>query len=250
MKTLIPIKSICVVVLFFSLQPFTLFAQDSELLRTWYLTKIIIEDEEFIPNDYGFYPTIIFSVENNDYYFYLPEPGSESCRTPAINFQTNPNTFNLDQEEWLCLTMNICSDDPQTDPCYIIFGNHADLYFGITNPFTYSIQQNNDDYLTLIISNFEGNQAYYSSIVLLTPSFNQNSFTLYPNPVNETLFINHSYNEPLTATVYNLLGNKVLTTSIDNQSTSIEVSGLTSGLYFITFENETGQQVSKKFVKQ
>ncbi len=117
------------------------------------------------------------------------------------------------------------------------------------NPFTYTIETVND-YSQLTIENGEGDWAVYNSVLLSTSTFQQNSFVLYPNPVKEVLQINNSSNQLVTAIIYNINGKKIQTHSLENKVSTTDVKALIPGLYFVVFESETGEWVSKKFIKQ
>jgi len=69
------------------------------------------------------------------------------------------------------------------------------------------------------------------------------SFSIYPNPAQNTLFIETQ--QPIeTVKIYNLQGQLVTKVSTDN----IDVSSLASGLYFVQVESN-GIIVTKKFIK-
>ena len=71
---------------------------------------------------------------------------------------------------------------------------------------------------------------------------------LYPNPVNDVL--NISLDKEITiVSIYNLLGQEVLSKSVNSNETSIDVADLTTGTYLIkvTSNNEVK---TLKIVKQ
>jgi ELWxxDGT repeat protein len=72
-----------------------------------------------------------------------------------------------------------------------------------------------------------------------------NSLIIYPNPVNDILYIK-SNSTIKTGIIYNLLGKKMKTTS----NTSVNVSNLKSGIYFLKIEDEFGNISSKKWIKK
>ena len=83
---------------------------------------------------------------------------------------------------------------------------------------------------------------------LSTPSFEQkNNVTLYPNPVQNRLFINTE--ETQQYQIYSVLGSKISEGTLTVGS-GIDCSGLTSGVYFISLTNGLGQSYMLKFVKQ
>ena len=83
---------------------------------------------------------------------------------------------------------------------------------------------------------------------LSTPSFEQkNKVTLYPNPVQNRLFINTE--ETQQYQIYSILGSKISEGTLAVGS-GIDCSGLTSGVYFISLTNGLSQSSTLKFVKQ
>ena len=74
-----------------------------------------------------------------------------------------------------------------------------------------------------------------------------NNVSLYPNPTNGIL--NIEGNGPMTISVMNVIGQKVLeTTATDN--TTIDLSGFGSGIYMVKIEAENGIKTEKVNVKR
>ncbi|GAB5400953.1 MAG: hypothetical protein Aureis2KO_25380 [Aureisphaera sp.] len=81
-----------------------------------------------------------------------------------------------------------------------------------------------------------------------TENFQTVLFSVSPNPVTETLYIQSDRSPWQTATIYSLSGSKVVqTTSLE--SPAIDVSALSSGLYFVEITSEEGSEVIR-FVKK
>ncbi|KAF2514085.1 T9SS type A sorting domain-containing protein [Flavobacterium zhairuonense] len=72
------------------------------------------------------------------------------------------------------------------------------------------------------------------------------SFSLWPNPVKNTLNINSLNESNYSVKIYDLLGRLIYTK--ENVNTSIDVSSFTSGLYLIKIKAENGE-ASQKFIK-
>lgn len=71
---------------------------------------------------------------------------------------------------------------------------------------------------------------------------------VYPNPV--TTVLNISANEPVkSVTVYNLLGQKVMSSSHFEATLQLDISGLPAGLYFMEITTETAKQTFKVIKK-
>ncbi|MBK6445542.1 MAG: T9SS type A sorting domain-containing protein [Bacteroidetes bacterium] len=60
--------------------------------------------------------------------------------------------------------------------------------------------------------------------------------TLFPNPVKNILFFNPIPTET-TINIYSVLGEKLRTYNIFGSTNSIDISELSSGVYFLKYEN-------------
>ena len=70
-----------------------------------------------------------------------------------------------------------------------------------------------------------------------------NSITLYPNPTSGIINIDVSDGQPITkTTITNLVGQTVM--SFEN-STTLDISMMTKGTYFITIETDRGKEIQK-----
>ncbi|WP_052172516.1 T9SS type A sorting domain-containing protein [Psychroserpens jangbogonensis] len=80
---------------------------------------------------------------------------------------------------------------------------------------------------------------------LSVDEFTLNTVSLYPNPTTSVLNIEiaQGFNQ---AIIYSMLGKEILRT----QNKNIDVSSLSNGLFLIKIENESGNVLSKRFIKQ
>ena len=93
-------------------------------------------------------------------------------------------------------------------------------------------------------NNWKIGEIILNSYILGVKETNPLSFSIYPNPTDNTLFI--SGNEtPITVAIYNVLGKEVL--SIKNTN-NINVAALPSGVYIIRISDGVGQ-TNRKFIK-
>ncbi len=90
-----------------------------------------------------------------------------------------------------------------------------------------------------------GAYEYISTLSVDDVSLSTNSVRLYPNPVNDKLFIK-SDNAIDSITIYNVSGQIIKQTEIF--SNGIDVSGLNAGLYFINIKSDNRENI-KKFIK-
>jgi hypothetical protein len=70
----------------------------------------------------------------------------------------------------------------------------------------------------------------------------QESFSVYPNPANDILFVETCHGASLSDQTYritNLMGQTIQTGTIHSETQKIDVSGLSSGLYFVTIGHQT-----------
>jgi alpha-tubulin suppressor-like RCC1 family protein len=80
-------------------------------------------------------------------------------------------------------------------------------------------------------------------------SFSASNFKMFPNPVKDNLTISLD-SEISGVSIYNLLGQEVLTKSINATQDRIDVSKLSSGSYIIKVLTQEGITVNKKITKQ
>lgn len=80
----------------------------------------------------------------------------------------------------------------------------------------------------------------------------ENTFDIYPNPTSNVLSINTSNaTSPIEFTIYNFQGIKIKTIkqTVGTSSISINISDLSSGMYFIS-TNISGSTLTKKIIKE
>ncbi|RFN58847.1 T9SS type A sorting domain-containing protein [Marixanthomonas ophiurae] len=250
MKTSINLKLLLGFIFIFNLQTVitnkqssTLYAQDPDLFEhTWYFITGELEGEMF------FQPPEEHNIEvnfSNDEIF-LCYPSCDECYSNYVKITADSFTVS-ELESWIVLIGDCIP--PQND----FIGVHNSVYFynheNSKNPFTYTIEPV-DDYQQLTITNVEGDWAVYNSVLLSTPNFNDTRFSIYPNPVKETLKISNDLNQTVTATIYDVSGKRLQSHALENSLSSIDVKALSAGLYFVFFENKAGERASKKFIKK
>lgn len=78
------------------------------------------------------------------------------------------------------------------------------------------------------------------------------NFNLYPNPAKNKLFLtSKNTTENLKIKIFNIEGNLLGTQDVAfEKQTSINVSQLVSGIYFLNIEDENGNTTIKKFIKE
>ena len=89
---------------------------------------------------------------------------------------------------------------------------------------------------------------FYNEANLGLDSSNALSMSLYPNPAKGSLNIS-AQNKIESATIYNVLGKKIKSFTVNAKTSSLDVSGLSRGIYILkyTANNAVG---SMKFIKE
>jgi Neuraminidase (sialidase) len=72
-----------------------------------------------------------------------------------------------------------------------------------------------------------------------------NSISIYPNPATNSITISKSTSESTDGYIYNITGKTMMKLNLTNQSNTIDISTLPSGLYFVLLDNQ-----STKFIKR
>ncbi|MBR5604421.1 MAG: T9SS type A sorting domain-containing protein, partial [Bacteroidales bacterium] len=65
----------------------------------------------------------------------------------------------------------------------------------------------------------------------------ENNFQIYPNPVNDILYINAKENIT-EINIYNIIGVKMTTVNGQQTTVSVDMSGYNSGIYFVEVKTE------------
>jgi len=86
----------------------------------------------------------------------------------------------------------------------------------------------------------------YQESLLGLNDFGKDSFSITPNPANTRIDIN-AFHKLDSIGVYNSLGNRILFEKPNDITSSIDISNLSSGLYFVKV-NQNGKSSSKKLI--
>jgi len=88
---------------------------------------------------------------------------------------------------------------------------------------------------------------YRAPTTMANTTFNTSNVNLYPNPASTTLTID-AKNSIESIAIYNILGQEVITKTPMSNSTTMDVSNLESGLYFVNSTID-GKSSTTKFIK-
>jgi hypothetical protein len=216
-------------------------AQNPQLLEnTWYLRNVIINGQDNFPPsnvELDYIPAIF----TQDGFF------TSVCNELLGFIEYENDTFNFPQS--LETTLIDCEYQINED-FEVIYFNFYDSAPG--NLFNYTITTDSNDNKTLVIISNIGDQAIYGDHILSSQDFHKTQFFIHPNPVKSQLFLSSTNTTGnLKVKIFNIEG-KLLSAQrleIENQ-TSIDVSQLVSGIYFLNIEDENGNTTIKKFIKQ
>jgi type IX secretion system substrate protein len=79
---------------------------------------------------------------------------------------------------------------------------------------------------------------------------NKSAYNIYPNPAGNMVYINGGNETNKLITVYDLLGQSVISTEEKQEEFAINTSGLNQGVYFVNIkEEQTGRSYTLKLVK-
>jgi hypothetical protein len=225
-----------------------LYAQPVILQDTWHLIEGDINGST-IPQQVHHIAEFEHSISGGDIFDFTFGNCFEFFSVPYVD---------LTNDEFSLLNIDTYTTGSCTEPGDLAFIDlHNSFYFNLPldtngspkNPFTYNVADF-VYYRELTIINPQGDWLLYRGIMLSTQSFNKDSFTIHPNPVKESLEVNNTSNQEVTASVYDINGKQLQSHYLEYNLSKIDVKALNSGLYFVVFESETGERVSKKFVKQ
>jgi hypothetical protein len=80
---------------------------------------------------------------------------------------------------------------------------------------------------------------------------NTGGYSIYPNPSNDLVYINGTTEGNKTVTLYNVLGQAVLTKESDEEQIELSTIKLNAGVYFVNIkEQATGKSYTLKLIKE
>ncbi|HLS30960.1 MAG TPA: T9SS type A sorting domain-containing protein [Flavobacteriaceae bacterium] len=209
--------------------------------QTWYLTKMIIDEEEmpFTPNEEV--NQSLFDVEpfSNPPDYNVVSAGVLYCEwgSSAILFE-GENEFYFRPFVYLMDDYWYCEMSENIDYHYIYFDEfwmNSDSYLGhdyvFPFHFYYTINQL-EEHRELIVINDNGYEAHFQNVPYLSVEDHQiSNLTLYPNPTDDFLYIENLTN-PVQIEIYDLSGKVMLSQEVNEAIRQVDVSQLSAGMYF------------------
>ncbi|MFP4059794.1 MAG: sugar-binding protein [Bacteroidales bacterium] len=92
-------------------------------------------------------------------------------------------------------------------------------------------------------------EATFTGQTAVEDIFTGNRIKIYPTIVQSTLNLS-GLQDNMTIELYNLVGKRVFTKSQTSESTSINLSGLSSGVYLLSLSDQSGKVYTRKIIKQ
>lgn len=78
---------------------------------------------------------------------------------------------------------------------------------------------------------------------------NAEKFSVYPNPASDVLYISSTVSEPYTVTIFDSVGKQLFTQHVQNRQATVDVSSLSSGLFFVEIRTKTAKTVQKVVIQ-
>ncbi|OFY38888.1 MAG: hypothetical protein A2275_01635 [Bacteroidetes bacterium RIFOXYA12_FULL_35_11] len=96
----------------------------------------------------------------------------------------------------------------------------------------------------------QGGMYKWSPAIVSTPSIvhAENAFSLFPNPASSYVVVENSFSD-FDLHIYNVLGQEVMRTNVQQNSVSIDLNGFEKGVYFAVVKSENKVSTSKFIVK-
>ena len=216
---------------------FQTYAQDPDLFRTWHLYELGVD---LGPSLYvnTVHPSINpYLTINSDLSF----EGYGACNNFMGEF-----TYDASME-----TLTTISFDATLSLCDYQEHNDFEIsYFAYINPlspqYIYLYVDPTTNEGELILEWAPGYFARYGTTQLSISENAAQQFKIYPNPASDVLYISSEGIRVENIKVYSISGIKVTEASVD--ANSIDVSGLSEGVYFLEIFSSEGKSV-QKFIK-
>ena len=154
------------------------------------------------------------------------------------------------QAEATYTSVTLTWDAPEGAINYIISRNGLEIGQTTETTFTDVLVNKDGFYTYCVVAEYtDGLSMPECVIVEYTDAIGENEaeFSIYPNPVNSTLFVN-SGNAEFSYEMYNGMGQKVANGQA-NGNAQISVSGLNKGVYFLRLTSGTQVRIEKVVVE-
>ncbi|MDQ7916451.1 T9SS type A sorting domain-containing protein [Mesonia sp. MT50] len=166
----------------------------------------------------------------------------------SIEYRYGPNSINNPNESYEELPGPIVAYVPSYNLINETF--NEDAYLLIEDPInpTVIIANNNaPDLESALIGNIpEGTVYRFDPDGLAVNNNQQIAVSVYPNPTQDVIHLQNAYQEEFSASLYDVLGNKL---EISIQNEQMDLTSLASGTYFLTIQSKTKSKTIKMIKK-
>ena len=217
-------------------------SQQSEITNnTWNLEKVVLNNIEY------YFPTSTNTIHATAN-FTSNNFNSHICNTLSADIVLNNDQIIFNGSG---LTLGSCPDFNNNE--YNVFETHYFGQFfgsnttnGIYALYNYQVENINDN-LKLTLINPNGDKAIYWSQNLSVNNQNSDVFKIYPNPVGNILTIETEKNSRnLNITITDIQGKSIIDRILnDSKQNKIDLSKLTSGVYFLRIKIEDKDYLTK-----
>lgn len=215
-----------------------------ELFNTnWYISQMVIGGQTTIT------PVIDFTVQPSTF---AVVSGNNVFTSKYFNVSAIGITFSTIDDTFMKSSSGSCTiADYSGTNMTAVQGydqKNCDFYGlpSIGNAFSYEIVPNGSG-KTLVVTNISnGNKIYYNSFILGTKeNETKSAFSVFPNPVKESLTIDNLGNG-LSVKVFNMLGQLMYEGKTTDRKIKIDAQKFSTGEYILTIQNHK----SYKFIKE
>jgi len=227
--------------------------------QTWYLTKMIIDEEEmpFVSNEEVNQSLFDVKPFSNPPDYNIVSAGVLYCEwgSSAI-FLEGENEFYFDGFVYLADDYWYCEMYENIDYHYIYFDEfrmNSDSFLGHDYEFPfhfyYTINQL-EEHQELIVINDNGYEAHFQNVPYLSVDKQyQSNLTLYPNPADNFLHI-ENLTESVQIEIYDLSGKVLLSQEINEAEKRVNLSRLGEGIYLYQLRQQGQNIKTGKLVKK
>lgn len=220
-------------------------AQQPELIEnTWYLEKLVIDDDEFFPpNNEEVSPNDLTANFTN-----LLITATSGCNwlQGEVIYSEEDNLFEIGTESW-SVTLAECNLSENEN-----FENQYFYEFWTTNytetpdPFHYEIVSG-DNAMQLIVTNSLGSKAYYNNAPLSISEVDLGANHFQIAFHHEDLVVKSSQSVAESALIFDLNGRLVQKSKVENEK--ISTVNLPKGIYVVKIIDKNGKTYTQKIRK-
>lgn len=227
------------------------FAQDPTLFETtWTLLSVTVNGEEFFPPSNEEVPSVelIFEEDVSGVPFTMSGCVCD-CLYGEPTFQEPSNSLPTMDISNFTTTLAGCDEGGNG----VFQGRYFSFFVNaLDDPFEYFTTFIDDDNIALEIISSTGDIAIYNGATLSVSDFKTPSFSIYPNPAQEHLYINaDQYIGEYTIAIFDIQGRQLLSTSKDILGIRpIAIQDWRAGIYLVKIEDASGTITTKRFIKK